>query len=191
MEGSGSVLQEFDPEVPVIEAIQQGDAGAMEEFVHRQGQFVRSVVYGSLRRTNELDDVVQRVWLRVWREARRLDDPTRWRAWLYRIARNAALDAGRKRQRWRDHLQQWWQRPRPGSAQTPPDVTAERQESHQLVLDAIESLPTIYRECFVLKHVEQLSYRQISEMLGVPTDTVETRLVRARRQLRDKLTGHL
>jgi RNA polymerase sigma-70 factor (ECF subfamily) len=67
-------------------------------------------------------------------------------------------------------------------------VTNER---HEAVLDAVASLPALYREPFVLKHLEGWSYRQIGEALGLPTDTVETRLVRARRRLRQKLAGEV
>ena len=57
------------------------------------------------------------------------------------------------------------------------------------MLESIAALPEIYREPFVLKHMEDLSYKEIGELLGLPSDTVETRLVRARRLLREQLAG--
>ena len=60
-------------------------------------------------------------------------------------------------------------------------------ETHAAVADAIRSLPALYREPFVLRHVEGWSYRQIGEVMSMPVDTVETRLVRARRLLREAL----
>ena len=57
------------------------------------------------------------------------------------------------------------------------------------LLQAIEALPALYREPFVLRHLEDWSYAQIGELLGLPTETVETRLVRARRLLREALRG--
>jgi RNA polymerase sigma-70 factor (ECF subfamily) len=65
------------------------------------------------------------------------------------------------------------------------------KEQHDAVLAAIEDLPELYREPFVLKHVEGWSYAEIADVLGLPPDTVETRLVRARRLLREKLSGKL
>jgi RNA polymerase sigma-70 factor (ECF subfamily) len=63
------------------------------------------------------------------------------------------------------------------------------REEYEAMLAAIEALPPLYREPFVLKHVEGWSYAQIGEALGLPNDTVETRLVRARRLLRERLNG--
>jgi RNA polymerase sigma-70 factor (ECF subfamily) len=68
-------------------------------------------------------------------------------------------------------------------------VQVAAREQQALMLEAIASLPELYREPFVLKHAEGMSYRQIGELLGLPPDTVETRLVRARRLLREKLAG--
>src|SRR5690606_937842 len=99
--GSGmNVLPvQLDPERPVIEAIQQGDPHALAELMERHDGWVRGVILAALGRVDEVDDVAQRVWMQVWREAHKLDDPARWRVWLYRVARNAATDAGRRHQR--------------------------------------------------------------------------------------------
>ncbi|MDO8630448.1 MAG: sigma factor-like helix-turn-helix DNA-binding protein, partial [Phycisphaerales bacterium] len=59
------------------------------------------------------------------------------------------------------------------------------------VLSAIMALPAIYREPFVLRHMNDWSYRRISDVMGLPVDTVETRLVRARRLLREVLVGRI
>ncbi len=181
---------EFDSERPVIEAIQHRDPDAMAELIRRQGRWVRGVVFGAMGRMDEVDDVVQRVWMQVWREAPRLADPGAWRAWLGRIARNAATDAGRAKQRRRRLLAGFSTR-RPArscdtAASDQPLVADERQRQ---MLQAIGDLPTLYREPFVLKHLQDWSYRQIGEALGLPPDTVETRLVRARRMLRERLAG--
>ena len=135
-----------------------------------------------------MDDVAQRVWIRAWREAPRLQDTARWRAWLYRIARNAATDASRARRRRRRFLGRLLDRGRTRDP-APPDQRIVADERHRAVLDAIASLPALYREPFVLRHLEDWSYRQIGEALDLPTDTVETRLVRARRLLRQRLAG--
>lgn len=187
---------QYDAQRPVIEAIQAGDAHAMAELIRTQGRWVRAVVFGVLGRAEDVDDVCQKVWILVWRESRKLDDPARWRSWLYRIARNAATDAWRagKRRRQLHGL--------PGVAQVvldsapaPEWMEPERQallsERHQAMLDAVAELPELYREPFVLRHVENWSYAEIGEVLGLPTDTVETRLVRARRLLRERLSAGL
>ena len=172
---------------PVVDAIRQGDVYAMTEFVRRNERWVRGVIFGVLGRNNDLDDVAQRVWMQVWREASRLEDPAKWRPWVYRIARNAATDAGRHRWRERNALGRIAEQPPRSSA--PVDAQLAGREQHQTVLDAIAALPEIYREPFVLKHVDDMNYKQIGELLDLPPDTVETRLVRARRLLREQLAS--
>jgi len=183
------MADQFDAEVPVIEAIRSGDRYAFAELVHRHTRWVRSVVFAVLGRREVVDDVVQQVWATVWRRMSELRDSTRWRPWLYRLARNAAIDAGREVRRRRGEVEaaasalvdRW------GSSAGPAD--AERTEQKKMVLDAVKSLPALYREPFVLRHLNDWTYRQIADVMDLPVDTVETRLVRARRLLRELLEG--
>ncbi len=71
----------------------------------------------------------------------------------------------------------------------PPHHAAISEEQRHLLIEAIRALPALYREPFSLRHVHGWSYREIGEVLDMPVDTVETRLVRARRQLREALKG--
>ena len=65
----------------------------------------------------------------------------------------------------------------------------EASETRETLLRAVQSLPALYREPFVLRHLENWSYAEIGELLGLPDETVETRLTRARRLLREMLHG--
>lgn len=183
---------QHDAEGLVIEAIRQGDPEAMAELMRRHGRWVRGIIFGANGRLDEVDDVAQRVWMQVWRQARNLDDPSRWRVWLYRIARNAATDAARQRQRQRSFIgnlvERVWSRP---TSARPADEQLAGEEQRRRMLEAIAALPDLYREPFVLRHLEDYSYQQIADVLGLPVDTVETRLVRARRLLRQRLSGKL
>lgn len=184
------LAEDYDADQPVIEAIQQGDKFAFEDLVRRHGMWVRSVVFGVLGDRDVVDDVVQQVWTTVWRRIDKLRDSRRWRSWLYRLSRNAALDAGRELSRRREQM-------RTLIAEAPrsvpkPDTTADDQaEKHAAALEAIQLLPALYREPFVLRHVNGWSYRQIADAMEMPVDSIETRLVRARRMLRETLLGKL
>jgi len=169
-----AISEAFDPEEPVIDAIRRGDRHAFGELVRRQRRFVRGVLFGVLGHSDRVEDVEQQVWATCWQRIGRLKDTRRWRPWLYRLARNAALDAGREVTRRRNHARN----------------LAERiieDEQLRAVHEAIQSLPALYREPFVLRHVNNWSCKQIAEVMGMPIDTVETRLVRARRLLRESL----
>jgi RNA polymerase sigma-70 factor (ECF subfamily) len=185
---AGTTL-EFDPEVLVVDAVRQGDRAAFEEFLRRHDRWVRGVVFGVLGDRNRIDDVSQQVWASVWQRIGELRDSRVWKSWLYRLARNAAIDAGREltRQRRRE------QSASGDSTRTRNEAAADeaygRREDQEMVLKAVEALPALYREPFVLRHLQQWNYEQIAELLNMPVDTVETRLVRARRLLRESLKG--
>jgi RNA polymerase sigma-70 factor (ECF subfamily) len=188
-----ALTDHFDPEEPVIEAIRQGDKYAFSELVRRQNRFVRGVVLGVLGSTDRVDDVTQQVWAAVWERAEKLRDVKRWRSWLYRLARNAAIDAGRDvtRRRNRDTLVTEHVRATGVPADKTPAASLIGDEEHRTVLAAIEGLPALYREPFVLRHMNGWSYQQIADVMDMPVDSVETRLVRARRLLRSALKNKL
>lgn len=175
-----------DLEKAVIEAIRAGDAHAFEGFMRRHGRWVRGVIFGVLGDADRVEEVAQQVWFAAWRRIGELRSADRWRPWLYRVARNAALDAGRDTRRGGIATQPLPDDP-PATASRTPAEELIQQEQHAAMLTAIQSLPEHYREPFVLRHLEGWSYRQIGELLGMPVDTVETRLVRARRLLREML----
>lgn len=183
--------RDLDPEEPVIEAIRGGDRYAFEELVRRQNRWVRGVVFGVLGRRDEVDDVLQQVWLSVWQRIPKLRETARWRSWLYRLARNAAIDAGRNSTRARSRSQplavEAESRLHGGLA----DRNSDGDERHVEVLEAIKALPVLYREPFVLRHLHGWSYQQIGDVMGMPVDSIETRLVRARRFLRESLKAKL
>lgn len=190
---------EFDAEQPVIDAIRQGDRYAFAELVQRHDRWVRSVAYGVLGDSRHIDDVTQQTWMAFWQRINELRDPERWRAWLYRLARNAAIDAGRDVSRRRarhvsgdEHLLAFAVATSPAAATDgTPHQSVVDDEQRGIVSEAIAALPPLYREPLVLRHVNGWSYREIADVMALPVDTVETRLVRARRQLREALKGHM
>lgn len=178
---------DLDTEEPVIEAIQSGDRYAFEEFLRRQNRWVRGVVFGVLGDKDCVDDVTQQVWTAVWQRIGELRDGARWRPWLYRLARNAAIDAGRELTRRRKHVRSVAGDVPERRVEAAPPGGLDVGEQHREVLLAIQGLPAIYREPFVLRHLSGWSYREISDVMRLPVDSVETRLVRARRFLRETL----
>ncbi len=179
-------LNRADP--ALVEAVGSGDSGALGELMVRHDRWVRGIVYAVVKDIDRVDDVTQEIWLTVWQRAALIDDRTKWRNWLYRLAKNVAIDTIRRRRNWRRCLERFRSlcaarssRPRE------PETHVSVAERHQVVLGKIEELPKIYREVFVLRHVEDWNYREIAEVLGLPVATVETRLVRARRMLRGTL----
>ncbi|MCG3132316.1 MAG: ECF RNA polymerase sigma-E factor [Phycisphaerae bacterium] len=173
----------------LVEAVRARDPSAFSEWVQRNSRWVRGVVYAVLGDKDRVDDVVQQVWMAVWQRIETLNDPQRWKTWLYSIARHAALDAGRDTTRRRRGQAGGIVDEPPDPREVDPGRKLERRERHERVLQAIEALPPLYREPFVLRHLEGWSYRQIADVMDMPVDSVETRLVRAMRMMRQALAS--
>ena len=179
-----------DTDLELVQSLARGRQQSLADLMQRHGRWVRGLVFSVLGELDDLDDVCQQVWLAVWRNIRNIQDLEKWRPWLYRLARNVALDAGRRK----SHRRRLWQRVKesfqPHRAVAPPaDRAVMDQEQHERVLRAIESMPEGYRQVFVMRHLDGLNYAEIASTLGLSTEGVETRLVRARRLLRGKLLG--
>jgi len=182
-----SASDEHDP--ALIEAAQSGDRTAWDALVRRHDRWVRGVVYATLGRSGLVEDVAQQVWTQVWQQIGTLVDRTKWKSWLYRLARNAAIDCGKADARFRAFGRPLAEDFDPPAEHPAPSAAAVQSERLGRILSAVQALPAIYREPFILRHLEEWCYAEIGEILGLPLDTIETRLVRARRLLRESLKG--
>jgi RNA polymerase sigma-70 factor (ECF subfamily) len=184
-----AIAAQSDPEIAVVRAVSEGDADAFSDLMRRNHRWVRGVVFGVLGDHDMVDDVAQQVWTTVWRGIGGLRQHHRWRPWLYRLAKNTAVSAGREISRQRAVLTHVPSGPVVETRSPTPAQALTNREASEVVMEAIRGLPARYREPFVLRHLQGWSYRQIAETMGLPVDTVETRLVRARRLLRKALDG--
>jgi RNA polymerase sigma-70 factor (ECF subfamily) len=177
-----------DP-VDWIRAAQRGDRAAAGEVWCQQRRFVATILlaHGSMR---DLDDLLQEVALRMTRSLGELDDPAQLRPWLRAIARNVAIDHGRRA----PPLQIAPRQPGCGDEPCEPWFDAASQQRHsddlEQTLRDLDQLHPTYREPLLLRAVDGLSQREIAGLLGVAETTVETRLARARRWLRERRDAH-
>ena len=188
-----AVMQEVlhgvnDTEPALFEAVGKGDARALGELVVRHDRWVRGVVYSVVKNVDQVDDITQEIWLSVWQRAGLVDDRTKWQSWLSRLAKNVAIDTVRRRKSWLRCVERFKSAARAGRRRsTTPSAHLAAREKHQDILEKIEELPEIYRQVFILRHLEDWSYGRIAEVLSLPVATVETRLVRARKLLRQRI----
>jgi RNA polymerase sigma-70 factor, ECF subfamily len=171
----------------LVAEAQQGDRVAADRLVREHQGWVRSAIYAVTGRVEWVDDIAQQVWARAWQRFGSLENPRQLRAWLYSIARNTALDYTTTRRRQQALAASLDGAAVPDRAEGMPPRTLEARETRETLLRAVQSLPALYREPFVLRHLENWSYAEIGELLGLPDETVETRLTRARRLLREML----
>lgn len=172
----------------LIESLAAGDERALEDVIARDGPWLRGVVFSVLGDRADADDVMQRIWLRLWERREQLTGVDNWPNWLYTLARNAAVDAARAASRRRGLLQRVKMFRTPDrSAARPADEDLLADERRRRTLRAIEALDEKYRTVLVLRVWRELGYREIARALGITPQAVATRLVRARRMLRAKL----
>jgi RNA polymerase sigma-70 factor (ECF subfamily) len=152
-----------------------GDRAAAEELIALHQPRLRAFVYKMLPGSQNVDDIVQDVWLDVFHDLARLQSPAAFTPWLYRIAHNRVYRSLRRRPHAR--LDEMEIQDRNGV----PDFTFE---DVQAVQAAMQQLEPEHREVLLLRFMEQMSYEQIAEAVGCPVGTIRSRLHNAKRQLR-------
>lgn len=175
-------------ESALVCAAQKGEKEAFRLLLTRNWTWLRALVYSVVANADSVDDVMQDICVQVIRKVNTLREPGRFRPWMAVLARRQALNYGRRKsQRKVISLNE-------EVAGQHCDYKAgqllenlELREQYQQVLQAVKLLPEIYRQVFVLAHLEDLTYAQIAEILDVPVTTVQIRLVRARRMIFNRI----
>lgn len=153
-------------------------------------RWLRTVVLARLGERQAVDEVMQEVALAAVRQRATLDDPTKAAPWLYRLAVRQSLLFRRKMGRKRRLEQRYGQHRRPVESDNrtrDPLAYLLAEERQQRVREAMRRIGKGDAELLMLKYTENWSYQQIAEHLGKTASAIESRLHRARAQLRMKL----
>lgn len=203
-DSSGHASLGMDPESELIERLRRGDTGALEYLMDRFAPRVYRVAHGITRSTADAEEVVQDVFLTLFRKIGVFNGRAALGTWLYRVAANAALTKRRGKRAdvevsLEEHLPtfsedghregdrafllaDWSERP---------DEALFSSENRALLGRALDELPASHRTVVILRDVEGLSNEEVAEMLGESVASVKSRLHRARMALRERLTRHL
>jgi RNA polymerase sigma-70 factor (ECF subfamily) len=163
---------------------QSGDASAFEELVR---EMERPLLYFAAKIVQDEAtalDVLQEVWLRVFKGIRKLHDPGALRTWLYQLVRGMAIDRIRH-----DSSRQ---RAEQGKAGQFPEWIEEEEEPFEeadaaALHAALDRLSVEHREVLVLHFLEELSVAEIAAVVDCPEGTVKSRMHHARRLLKEQL----
>jgi RNA polymerase sigma-70 factor (ECF subfamily) len=165
--------------VQVLRA-QAGDAAAFADLVGRYHARLRYYVGKIIAKPHAADDVLQDVWLDVWRGLPRLREAAAFPAWVYRVARDRAV---------RTYRQQPQARPLELT-----DVAFEPDDGDEFTADdvarvhaALDALAPEFREVLVLRFLEEMAYADIAAVVDCPVGTVRSRLHHAKLALRGQL----
>ena len=172
---------------------------AFAELLGRYQPHVDRILYHLAPDWQDRADLAQEVWIRVYRNIKRLNEPVKFRGWLSRIATNLFYDELRKRKRVKPPIS--LDAPRRvddgeidwdlESDYPSPNDTLSTNEFYDHLREAISDLPEAFRNTIILREIEGLPYEEIAEMTGVSLGTVKSRIARARAKLQSLLQGYL
>lgn len=177
----------------------QPDRAAFAELLRRYQPHVEKVLYHLAPDWQDRADLAQEVWIRVYRNIKRLNEPVKFRGWLSRIATNLFYDELRKRKRVQDPLsldaprmmddgEMDWEI---ASEEPGPEENLTTAEFYERLREAIKDLPEVFRTTIVLREIEGMAYEEIAEITGVSLGTVKSRIARARQRLQFQLQKYL
>ncbi|MCW5982290.1 MAG: sigma-70 family RNA polymerase sigma factor [Bryobacteraceae bacterium] len=184
----------------LIESLRQGAETAYEQLVARYQQPVYNLAFRLVEDPSDTADVVQEVFLKVFRHIGSFRGQSSLKTWIYRIAVNEAHNHRR-----------WFSRHRKLEVDIEPDEDAGRSgycntlpdpakspyeialgfETRTLIEEALGRLKPVFRHAVVLRDVEDLSYEEIAEVLNISIGTVKSRILRGREALRKELLERL
>lgn len=172
----------------------EGDTSAFQTLLHRHGQKIYNFILRTMGDRQVAEDLLQEVMLRVVRSAASFQGQSKFTTWLYTIARNMCIDA-RRRGKFRKTvpLDAPLSRDDDGGAtlldrvadQRPGQDSLARDHRFRVALEqALAQLPEEQREVFVMRELEGLKFREIAEIVGIPENTVKSRMRYALEALR-------
>jgi RNA polymerase sigma-70 factor (ECF subfamily) len=194
--GSGG-LPPDDPDALMIQAVLDGDPEAYRVVVERYERRIYYVVYGMVRNPEDARDIAQDAFVKAFQNLHRFRLESKFYTWICRIAMNLSIDHLRKRKH-RNHAEfddmrggsDGAQVVRLHSKRDDPSENVSRRRMFKTIMDAVDDLPDDQRQVLVLRELEDMPYKEISEILGIPEGTVMSRLYYARRRLQKVLAEH-
>ncbi len=172
----------------VVSAFLQGEERAFDELVERYQRRLLNFIYRTVGDRERAEDLVQEVFIRVYRHIGRFDRSKKFSTWIYTIASNLAKNELRNRSRsplvlFQTIKAKFEDEDRPlqfEDLNSRADDLFRKRHLREMVEKSVAMLPAHHREVFVLRELEGKSYEEIAEITGVNLGTVKSRLNRAR-----------
>lgn len=172
----------------LVTAFLGGEERAFQTLVERYQTRLLNFVYRTIGDRERSEDLVQEVFIRVYRHLHRFDRAKKFSTWVYTIASNLAKNELRNRSRnplvfFQTIKKNWQDDDRPlqfEDSGSRPDDMYRKRHLRELVEQSVAQLPEHHRQVFILRELEGKSYEEIAEITGCNLGTVKSRLNRAR-----------
>lgn len=176
----------------VIDA-RNGDQKAYEQLLNRYKNGIFNMIYQMVKNHDETEDLVQETFIKAFNSLNSYNEQYAFSTWLYKIAFNNCIDSLRKRKLKTMSIdtpiklnESEVQMEIKDNSETPEQNYIYNEKKEQ-IQNSIDELPEKYRKTILLRHKEEKSYEEISEILNIPIGTVKARIFRAREMLKKKL----
>ena len=135
----------------------------------------------------DAEDAAVEVFIKAYRKLTDYNPQYAFSTWLFKIAVNHCIGILRRRKREKDYLETQRSNPALRIETSSPEVIFFEDTRQTALENAVSSLPVKYRTALILKYQQNLSYRQIGEIMGIPVNTVGSLILRGKRELREVL----
>src|SRR5688572_5002220 len=173
----------------LIEQCLAGDQSAWEQIVRQNWRKVFNVAYKFVGRHEEAEDLTQDIFLKIFKALATFDRRANFQTWIVSISRNLCIDHYRSVRKERMTIAREIDASdlQPASAERTPYAVAEHQDLRAQLRQALQMLPETLRTAVVLRDLQELSYQEIADRLGLPEGTVKSRINRGRLELARQL----
>jgi RNA polymerase sigma factor (sigma-70 family) len=173
----------------LIEQCLSGNQAAWETIVRQNWRKVFNVAYKFVGKHDEAEDLTQDIFLKIFRALGTFDRRANFQTWIISISRNLCIDHYRSVRKERQTIAREVDAGdlQPASTDRGPYQAAEHQDLRGLLRQALQALPTTLRTAVVLRDLQELSYQEIADRLGLPEGTVKSRINRGRIELARQL----
>lgn len=165
----------------LVDRVKNGDKDAYRQLVERYEAFVFTTIVRMVKQRQLAEDLAQETFLQAYRSLPGFDGRSRFSTWLYRIVHNKVIDWSRSKAKKQQSAELELQDVYP-SDRSPEDEVVKRDTSNRL-RQLMYELPEHYRDVLTMHFEREMSLREIAEQLNVPHKTVQTRIVRGKKQL--------
>ena len=181
---SAAARQPVTPD-SLIEQCLSGDQVAWETIVRQNWRKVFNVAYKFVGKHDEAEDLTQDIFLKIFKALKTFDRRANFQTWIISISRNLCIDHYRSVRKERQTIARDVDTAdlQPATSERGPYAAAEHQDLRTLLRQALQTLPNTLRTAVILRDLQELSYQEIADKLGLPEGTVKSRINRGRLEL--------
>ena len=188
MSADSAAAQPATPD-SLIEQCLAGDQVAWEQIVRQNWRKVFNVAYKFVGKHDEAEDLTQDIFLKIFKALKTFDRRANFQTWIISISRNLCIDHYRSVRKERQTIARDVDSNdlQPITPERGPYAQAEHHDLRAQLRQALETLPITLRAAVVLRDLQELSYQEIADRLGLPEGTVKSRINRGRIELAHQL----